>query len=320
MGSKRIFFFIGLLALIASLFACGNNDSTTGADDSHSDKVNSSSSQDWASRPCDTTIVDTIHTKLIIYTDTVYDTTETYLHYISFAYEKDSLGTLDTLTVDSTNAFCGYEGDSVSYCVNLIILKPDNPLYSYDLIALPVDATIFEPVVVCDTCPRICHDWKYVYDDTTYTTNKISTINVNCDTTFVNYGENALAQNIIPYKMEISALTPDSLRQMFKEFPADSTLQFDAYEILDFCNFPEFKEKHKTDGLVYEEGKAQTNVQTFIRFNFLGTTYPSDLSFPNGYEITNNYHPENDTTITWSLGISKDGSVDTLMISTTFKK
>lgn len=301
MGYKQKFTFIGILALIAGLIACGDNNPSS------NDQV------DWSSRPCDSTIVDTVRTKITIYTDSVNDTTETSLQYISFVYEKDSLGTLDTLTADTVSTKCHFDGDMVTSCYSsdLTILTPP---------VLYLDSTITKPIVIqmkpfdgppvfidtCDTCPKICYDQEILYD-TTYTTKTIHTNIIHRDTTFVNYGENALATNVIPYKAETPKADTSAIREKFKEIPADTTLNVQVYGTLTFEGLPKS---------AFANPLPIIGITTSFPINH----YPISVPTPKIYSFSNGFHPENDTTITWNLIISQDDTKDTLAITSIFKK
>lgn len=299
MAYKQNFIFIGLLAFFASLIACGDNNPSS------NDQV------DWSSRPCDSTIVDTVRTKITIYTDSVNDTTETSLQYISFVYEKDSLGTLDTLTTDTVSTKCYFDGDKVTSCNSFRFLTtyPDLDLqpvvyvvYDYPQ-STPIDLT---PIDTCSTCPKICYDQEILYD-TTYTTKTIHTNIVHRDTIFVNYGENALATNVIPYKAEAPKADTSAIREKFKEIPADTTLDVQVYGTLNFEGLPK-------------------SVDVYLAFITIQATspivkqYPISSPTPLTYVFNNRFHPENDTTITWNLIISQDDTKDTLAITSIFKK
>lgn len=301
MAYKQNFIFIGLLAFFASLIACGDNNPSS------NDQV------DWSSRPCDSTIVDTVRTKITIYTDSVNDTTETSLQYISFVYEKDSLGTLDTLTADTFSTKCHFDGDMVTSCYSsdLTILTPP---------VLYLDSTITKPIVIqmkpfdgppvfidtCDTCPKFCYDQEILYD-TTYTTKTIHTNIIHRDTIFVNYGENALATNVIPYKAEAPKVDTSAIREKFKEIPADTTINLRVYGTLTFEGLPKSVD-------VYPPFTTIQATSPFVK------QYPISSPTPLIYVFSNRFHPENDTTITWNLIISQDDTKDTLAITSTFKK
>lgn len=297
MGYKLNFTFIGILALIAGLIACGDNNPSS------NDQV------DWVSRPCDSTIVDTVRTKITIYTDSVNDTTETSLQYISFVYEKDSLGTLDTLTADTFSTKCHFDGDMVTSCNSsgLII----TPLPDLNPQSIPFDHPLFHnyqltPIDTCNTCPKICYDQEILYD-TTYTTKTIHTNIVHRDTIFVNYGENALATNVIPYKAEAPKADTSAIREKFKEIPADTTLNVQVYGTLTFEGLPKS---------AFANPLPTIGITTSFPINH----YPISVPTPKIYSFSNGFHPENDTTITWNLIISQDDTKDTLAITSIFKK
>lgn len=297
MAYKQNFIFIGLLAFFASLIACGDNNPSS------NDQV------DWSSRPCDSTIVDTVRTKITIYTDTVYDTTETSQQYISFVYEKDSLGTLDTLTADTFSTKCHFDGDKVTSCNSsgLII----TPLPDLNPQSIPFDHPLIHiyqltPIDTCDTCPKICYDQEILYD-TTYTTKTIHTNIIHRDTIFVNYGENALATNVIPYKAETPKADTSAIREMFKEIPADTIFNIQVYGTLTFEGLPKS---------AFANPLPIIGITTSFPINH----YPISVPTPKIYAFSNGFHPENDTTITWNLIISQDDAIDTLTITSIFKK
>lgn len=297
MSYKQNFTFIGMLALIAGLIACGGNNPSS------NDQV------DWSSRPCDFTIVETVRTKITIYTDSVNDTTETSLQYISFVYEKDSLGTLDTLTADTVSTKCHFDGDKVTSCNSsgLII----TPLPDLNLQSIPFDHPLIHnyqliPIDTCDTCPKICYDQEILYD-TTYTTKTIHTNIIHRDTIFVNYGENALATNVIPYKAEAPKADTSAIREKFKEIPADTTLNVQVYGTLTFEGLPKS---------AFANPLPIIGITTSFPINH----YPISVPTPKIYAFSNGFHPENDTTITWNLIISQDDAIDTLTITSIFKK
>ncbi|GEM_PF-3730274 len=297
MGYKQKFTFIGILALIAGLIACGDNNPSS------NDQV------DWSSRPCDFTLVDTVRTKITIYTDSVNDTTETSLQYISFVYEKDSLGTLDTLTADTVSTKCYFDGDKVTSCNSsgLII----TPLPDLNPQSIPFDHPLIHiyqltPIDTCDTCPKICYDQEILYD-TTYTTKTIHTNIIHRDTIFVNYGENALATNVIPYKAEAPKADTSAIREKFKEIPADTTLNVQVYGTLTFEGLPKS---------AFANPLPIIGITTSFPINH----YPISVPTPKIYAFSNGFHPENDTTITWNLIISQDDTKDTLAITSIFKK
>ena len=296
MAYKQNFIFIGLLAFFASFIACGDNNPSS------NDQV------DWSSRPCDKTVIDTIRHQITVYTDSVNDTTETSLQYISFVYEKDSLGTLDTLTADTVSTKCHFDGDKVTSCNSFRFLTTHPDL---NLQPIPFDHPLFPnhqltPIDTCDTCPKICYDQEILYD-TTYTTKTIHTNIVHRDTIFVNYGENALATNVIPYKAETPKADTSAIREKFKEIPADSTLDVQVYGTLTFEGLPK-------------------SVDVYLAFITIQATspfvkqYPISSPTPLTYVFNNRFHPENDTTITWNLIISQDDTKDTLAITSIFKK
>lgn len=303
MAYKQNFIFIGLLAFFAGLIACGDNNPSS------NDQV------DWSSRPCDFTLVDTVRTKITIYTDSVNDTTETSLQYISFVYEKDSLGTLDTLTADTVSTKCYFDGDMVTSCYSIGLIITTYPnldhlpvvyvVYDYPQLT-PYVTTQLTPIDTCNTCPKICYDQEILYD-TTYTTKTIHTNIIHRDTIFVNYGENALATNVIPYKAETPKADTSAIREMFKEIPADTIFNIQVYGTLTFEGLPK-------------------SVDVYPPFTTIQATspivkqYPISSPTPLTYVFNNRFHPENDTTITWNLIISQDDTKDTLAITSIFKK
>ncbi len=303
MGYKQKFTFIGILALIAGLIACGDNNPSS------NDQV------DWVSRPCDSAIVDTVRVKFTIYTDSVNDTTETSLQYISFVYEKDSLGTLDTLTTDTVSTKCYFDGDIVTSCnsFRFITTYPnlDRFITTYSNLDHQPVVVVYNnpqltPIDTCSTCPKLCYDQEILYD-TTYTTKTIHTNIIHRDTIFINYGENALATNVIPYKAEAPKADTSAIREKFKEIPADTTLDVQVYGTLNFEGLPK-------------------SVDVYLAFITIQATspivkqYPISSPTPLTYVFNNRFHPENDTTITWNLIISQDDTKDTLAITSIFKK
>lgn len=313
MAYKQNFTFIGMLVLIAGLIACGGNDNSA-SPNSTQNSQSSNSQTSWEARPCDKTVIDTIRRQITVYTDTMYDTTETSQQYISFVYEKDSLGTLDTLTADTFSTKCHFDGDMVMSCYSsdLIILTPPVLYRDSTIIYKPIDIQwmpIDGPLVfinTCDTCPKICYDQEILYD-TTYTTKTIHTNIIHRDTIFVNYGENALATNVIPYKAEAPKADTNAIREMFKEIPADTTLDVQVYGTLTFEGLPK-------------------SVDVYLSFITIQATspfvkqYPISSPTPLTYVFNNRFHPENDTTITWNMIISQNDTKDTLAITSNFKK
>ncbi len=293
MTYKQNFIFIGLLAFFASLIACGDNNPSS------NDQV------DWSSRPCDSAIVDTVRVKFTIYTDSVNDTTETSLQYISFVYEKDSLGTLDTLTTDTVSTKCYFDGDMVTSC-NSFRFITTYPNLDHQPVAVVYNNPQLTPIDTCSTCPKLCYDQEILYD-TTYTTKTIHTNIIHRDTIFVNYGENALATNVIPYKAETPKADTSAIREMFKEIPADTIFNIQIYGTLTFEGLP--KSAFANPLLTI----SQTTLFSIIQ-------YPISVPTPKIYSFSNGFHPENDTTITWNLIISQDDTKDTLAITSIFKK
>lgn len=302
-----------MLALIAGLIACGDNDNSA-SPNSTQNSQSSNSQTSWEARPCDKTVIDTIRHQITVYTDTMYDTTETSQQYISFVYEKDSLGTLDTLTADTFSTKCHFDGDMVMSCYSsdLTILTPPELYRDSTIIYKPIDIQwmpIDGPLVfidTCDTCPKICYDQE-ILDDTTYTTKTIHTNVIHRDTTFVNYGENALATNVIPYKAETPKADTSAIREMFKEIPADTTINLRVYGTLTFEGLPKSVD-------VYPPFTTIQATSPFVE------KYPISSPTPLIYVFSNRFHPENDTTITWNLIISQDDTKDTLAITSIFKK
>lgn len=308
MAYKQNFTFIGMLALIAGLIACGDNDNSA-SPNSTQNSQSSNSQTSWEARPCDKTVIDTIRHQITVYTDTMYDTTETSQQYISFVYEKDSLGTLDTLTADTVSIKCYFDGDKVTSCNSFRLIITTYP--DLNLQPIPFDHQLFPnnqltPIDTCSTCPKICYDQEILYD-TTYTTKTIHTNIIHRDTIFVNYGENALATNVIPYKAEAPKADTSAIREKFKEIPADTTLDVQVYGTLNFEGLPK-------------------SVDVYLAFITIQATspivkqYPISSPTPLTYVFNNRFHPENDTTITWNLIISQDDTKDTLAITSIFKK
>lgn len=294
MAYKRNFIFIGLLAFFASLIACGDNNPSS------NDQV------DWSSRPCDSAIVDTVRVKFTIYTDSVNDTTETSLQYISFVYEKDSLGTLDTLTADTVSTKCYFDGDMVTSCYSIGLIITTYPNLDFQPAVIVYNNPQLTPIDTCSTCPKICYDQEFLYD-TTYTTKTIHTNIIHRDTIFVNYGENALATNVIPYKAEAPKADTSAIREKFKEIPADTIFNIQVYGTLTFEGLP----------------KSVNVYPPFITIQATSPIvkqYPISSPTPLTYVFNNRFHPENDTTITWNLIISQDDTKDTLAITSIFKK
>ncbi|PWJ61474.1 MULTISPECIES: hypothetical protein [unclassified Fibrobacter] len=304
MSYKQNFTFIGMLALIAGLIACGGNDNSA-SPNSTQNSQSSNSQTSWEARPCDKTVIDTIRHQITVYTDTMYDTTETSQQYISFVYEKDSLGTLDTLTTDTVSTKCYFDGDKVTSCNSFrflttypdLGLQPVVVVYNYPQLT---------PIDTCDTCPKICYDQEFLYD-TTYTTKTIHTNIIHRDTIFVNYGENALATNVIPYKAEAPKADTSAIREKFKEIPADTTLNVQVYGTLTFEGLPKS---------AFANPLPIIGITTSFPINH----YPISVPTPKIYSFSNGFHPENDTTITWNLIISQDDTKDTLAITSIFKK
>lgn len=313
MAYKQNFIFIGLLAFFASLIACGDNDNSA-SPNSTQNSQSSNSQTSWEARPCDKTVIDTIRHQITVYTDTMYDTTETSQQYISFVYEKDSLGTLDTLTADTFSTKCHFDGDMVMSCYSsdLTILTPPVLYRDSTIIYKPIDIQwmpIDGPLVfinTCDTCPKICYDQE-ILDDTTYTTKTIHTNIIHRDTTFVNYGENALATNVIPYKAETPKADTSAIREMFKEIPADTIFNIQVYGTLTFEGLPKS---------AFANPLLTISQTTLFSINH----YPISVPTPKIYAFSNGFNPESDTTITWNLIISQDDAIDTLAITSTFKK
>lgn len=308
MAYKQNFTFIGMLALIAGLIACGGNDNSASPNSTQNNQ-SSNSQTSWEARPCDKTVIDTIRHQITVYTDTMYDTTETSQQYISFVYEKDSLGTLDTLTADTVSIKCYFDGDKVTSCNSFRLIITTYP--DLNLQPIPFDHQLFPnnqltPIDTCSTCPKICYDQEILYD-TTYTTKTIHTNIIHRDTIFVNYGENALATNVIPYKAEAPKADTSAIREKFKEIPADTTLDVQVYGTLNFEGLPK-------------------SVDVYLAFITIQATspivkqYPISSPTPLTYVFNNRFHPENDTTITWNLIISQDDTKDTLAITSIFKK
>lgn len=294
MGYKQKFTFIGILALIAGFIACGDNNPSS------NDQV------DWSSRPCDSAIVDTVRVKFTIYTDSVNDTTETSLQYISFVYEKDSLGTLDTLTADTVSTKCYFDGDKVTSCNSFRLIITTYPNLDHLPIVFVYNNPQLTPIDTCSTCPKFCYDQEILYD-TTYTTKTIHTNIIHRDTIFVNYGENALATNVIPYKAEAPKADTSAIREKFKEIPADTTLNVQVYGTLTFEGLPKS---------AFANPLPTIGITTSFPINH----YPISVPTPKIYAFSNRFHPENDTTITWNLIISQDDTKDTLAITSIFKK
>lgn len=308
MAYKQNFTFIGMLALIAGLIACGGNDNSA-SPNSTQNSQSSNSQTSWEARPCDKTVIDTIRHQITVYTDTMYDTTETSQQYISFVYEKDSLGTLDTLTADTVSIKCYFDGDKVTSCNSFRLIITTYP--DLNLQPIPFDHQLFPnyqltPIDTCSTCPKICYDQEILYD-TTYTTKTIHTNIVHRDTIFVNYGENALATNVIPYKAETQKADTSAIREMFKEIPADTIFNIQVYGTLTFEGLPKFAFANPLLTI------SQTTLFSIIQ-------YPISVPTPKIYSFSNGFHPENDTTITWNLIISQDDTKDTLAITSIFKK
>ncbi len=293
MAYKQNFIFIGLLAFFASLIACGDNNPSS------NDQV------DWSSRPCDSAIVDTVRVKFTIYTDSVNDTTETSLQYISFVYEKDSLGTLDTLTTDTVSTKCYFDGDMVTSCNSFRFITTYSNL-DHQPVVVVYNNPQLTPIDTCSTCPKLCYDQEILYD-TTYTTKTIHTNIIHRDTIFINYGENALATNVIPYKAEAPKADTSAIREKFKEIPADTIFNIQIYGTLTFEGLPKSVDVY----LAFIEIQATS---PFVK------QYPISSPTPLTYVFNNRFHPENDTTITWNLIISQDDAIDTLAITSTFKK
>lgn len=294
MAYKQKFTFIGILALIAGFIACGDNNPSS------NDQV------DWSSRPCDSAIVDTVRVKFTIYTDSVNDTTETSLQYISFVYEKDSLGTLDTLTADTVSTKCYFDGDKVTSCNSFRLIITTYPNLDHLPIVFVYNNPQLTPIDTCSTCPKFCYDQEILYD-TTYTTKTIHTNIIHRDTIFVNYGENALATNVIPYKAEAPKADTSAIREKFKEIPADTTLNVQVYGTLTFEGLPKS---------AFANPLPTIGITTSFPINH----YPISVPTPKIYAFSNRFHPENDTTITWNLIISQDDTKDTLAITSIFKK
>ena len=305
MAYKQNFTFIGTLALIASLIACGDNDNSASPNDTQNGQ-SSNSQTSWEARPCDKTVIDTIRHQITVYTDSVNDTTETSQQYISFVYEKDSLGTLDTLTADTFSTKCHFDGDKVTSCNSFRFLTTYPDLDLQPVVYVVYDSPQLTPIDTCSTCPKICYDQEILYD-TTYTTKTIHTNIIHRDTIFVNYGENALATNVIPYKAEAPKADTSAIREKFKEIPADTIFNIQVYGTLTFEGLPKS---------AFANPLLTINQTTLFSINH----YPISVPTPKSYAFSNGFHPESDTTITWNLIISQDDAIDTLAITSTFKK
>jgi hypothetical protein len=253
-------------------------------------------------------LIDTIiyRDTLILYKDTVYDTTYSTESYTSFVYRENKTGELDTVTRNSQFIDCEMKADSFScQWVGKIVYK------DFDLV--PVNG------LGLHSCGLVGSSVYYRCEtDTLYheAYHKIVSVPV-ADTSFINYGDSRKTDYIPPDYIYVQG-----------EHPLDSTEMRAFFDTLDVRD-PELGGKnHLTVSSELTFKDFPLSVLSLrpmgIKLDYSLSRWPQTYyAVTIGYNFMNESKLQSDTTVTWTLGYTHNEKgikeTDSIQVTTFFK-